>query len=106
MTKPLASALFVVAFCSAGCLHPRTGPNSLPVPSSACHRTHPHRIDLPRSVAVGKLPDAVLYTGRGGAQPGVKRPTTHSAFKLLYMILYTGGGHTAGCAVLAFVCLQ
>src|SRR5215469_14587288 len=25
---------------------------------------------------------------------------------LLYMILYIGGGHTAGCAVLAFVCLQ
>src|SRR5215469_8514494 len=46
------------------------------------------------------------YTGRGGAQPGVKRPTTHSAFELLYMILYIGGGHTAGFAVLAFVCLQ
>jgi len=27
-------------------------------------------------------------------------------FKLLYMILYIGGGHTAGCAVPAFVCLQ
>src|SRR5215468_10437128 len=38
---------------------------------------------LPRNVAVGKLPDAVLYTGRRGAQPGVKRPTTHSAFKFL-----------------------
>ena len=45
--------------------------------------THPHRVDLPRNVAVGKLPNAVLYTGRRGAQPGVKRPTTHSAFKLL-----------------------
>ena len=31
---------------------------------------------------------------------------THSAFELLYMILYIGGGHTAGCAVRAFVCLQ
>ena len=35
MAKPLASALFVVAFCSAGCLHPRTGPNSLPRDRSA-----------------------------------------------------------------------
>ena len=67
---------------------------------------HPHRVDLPRNVAVGKLPNAVLYTERRGAQPGVKRPTTHSAFNLLYMILYIGSGHTAGCAVLAFVCLQ
>src|SRR5215469_3756702 len=44
------------------------------------------------------LPDKTLpsrrYTGRRGAQPGVKRPTTHSAFELLYMILYIGGGHT------------
>ena len=75
-------------------------------PDNACRGTHPRRVDLLRNVAVGKLPDAVLYTGRGGAQPGVKRPTTHSAFELLYMILYIGGGHTAGCAVLAFVCLQ
>ena len=56
------------------------------------------------------LPDKALpsrrYTGRRGAQPGVKRPTTHSAFESLYMILYLGGGHTAGCAVRAFVCLQ
>src|SRR5215469_15869309 len=35
--------------------------------------THPHRVDLPKNVAVGKLPNAVLYTGRRGAQPGVKR---------------------------------
>ena len=35
MAKPLASAIFVVAFCSAGCLHPRTGPNSLPRDRSA-----------------------------------------------------------------------
>jgi len=53
-----------------------------------------------------EAPDVVLYTGRRGAQPGVKRPTTHSAFELLYMILYIGGGHTAGCAVLAFVPFQ
>jgi hypothetical protein len=73
-------------------------------PDNACRGTHPRRVDL--NVAVGKLPDAVLYTGRRGAQPGVKRPTTRSAVELLYMILYSGGGHTAGFAVLAFVCLQ
>lgn len=29
MTKPLAAAIFVVAFCSAGCVHPKLGPQSL-----------------------------------------------------------------------------
>jgi len=33
-----------------------------------------------------------------------RRRTRPSNF--LYMILYTGGGHTAGCAVLAFVSFQ
>ena len=33
-----------------------------------------------------------------------RRLTRPSNF--LYMILYIGGGHTAGFAVLAFVCLQ
>jgi hypothetical protein len=33
-----------------------------------------------------------------------RRLTRPSNF--LYMILYIGGGHTVGCAVLAFVCLQ
>ena len=66
----------------------------------------PKWFSLPRNVAIGKLPVLSCIRGRRGAQPGVKRPTTHSAFELLYMILYIGGGHTAGCAVLAFVCLQ
>ena len=30
MTKPLALAIFVLAPCSTGCLHPRIGPQSLP----------------------------------------------------------------------------
>jgi hypothetical protein len=30
MTKPLALAVFVLASCSTGCLHPRIGPQSLP----------------------------------------------------------------------------
>jgi len=53
-----------------------------------------------------EAPGCCPVYGKAGAQPGAKRPTTHSAFKLLYMILYNGGGHTAGFAVLALVCLQ
>ena len=37
---------------------------------------------------------------------GSKGPTSQSAFKFLYMILYIGGGHTEGFAVLAFVCFE
>ena len=39
-------------------------------------------------------------------RPVVQGSNTHSAFELLYMILYIGGGHTEVLAVLAFVSFQ
>jgi len=51
-------------------------------PDNACRGTHPHRVELLITLPSGSS-RSVLYTGRRGAQPGVKRPMTHSAFKFL-----------------------
>ena len=58
------------------------------------------------TLSASLFPFWTSHHGNSQSLPGVKRPTAHSSFELLYMILYIGGGHTAGCAVLAFVCLQ
>src|SRR5215469_17084224 len=44
--------------------------------------THPHRVDLPKNVAVGKLPNAVLYTEGEERSPalGGRRLTGPSNF--------------------------
>ena len=75
-------------------------------PDNACRGTHPRRVDLPRTLPSGssRILSCIREDNERSLALRGRRLTRPSNF--LYMILYIGGGHTAGCAVLAFVCLQ